>query len=160
VDFTKLQKLIISSKKFSNSSDGFTHRPWPRAPRFWSPEQLFPMTTQCQFNKFAQRHNFTIYLETGGNANVYSRFLSVHRYNNTTILYIWVWERCRPSVWKRYLIDVQFSTDKLATTQDRQTLQNSDEKQDCQYWILRLVVFTGFPANRLLVETLYVSEIS
>jgi len=43
---------------------------------------------------------------------------------------------------KRYLIDVQFSTDnKLATTQDRQTLQNSDEKQYCQYWILRLVVF-------------------
>ena len=34
------------------------------------------------------------------------------------------------------------STDrKLATTQDRQALQNSDEKQYCQYWILRLVVF-------------------
>jgi len=50
---------------------------------------------------------------------------------------------------KRYLIDVQFSTDKkLATTQDRQTLQNSDEKQDCQYWILRLIVCTRFPANR------------
>jgi len=30
---------------------------------------------------------------------------------------------------KRYLIDVHFSIDKkLATTQDRQTLQNSDEK--------------------------------
>jgi len=30
---------------------------------------------------------------------------------------------------KRYLIDVQFSTDKkLATTQDRQRLQNSDGK--------------------------------
>jgi len=43
---------------------------------------------------------------------------------------------------KRYLIDVQFSTDnKLATTQDHQTLQNSDEKQYFQYWILRLVVF-------------------
>jgi len=47
------------------------------------------------------------------------------------------------------LIDVQFSTDeKLASTQDRQTLQNSDEKQCCQYWILRLVVFTRFRANR------------
>jgi len=33
------------------------------------------------------------------------------------------------------LIDVQFSTDKkLATTQDRQTLQNFDEMQYCQYW--------------------------
>jgi len=44
---------------------------------------------------------------------------------------------------KRYLIDVQFSTDKkLATTQDRQTLQNADEKQYCQYWILPLVVLS------------------
>jgi len=35
---------------------------------------------------------------------------------------------------KRYLIDVQFSTDKkLVTTQDRQRLQKSDEKQYCQY---------------------------
>jgi len=34
------------------------------------------------------------------------------------------------------------------SSQDRQTLQNSDEKQDCQYWILRLVVFTRFRANR------------
>jgi len=50
---------------------------------------------------------------------------------------------------KWYLNNVQFSTDKkLATAHDRQTLQNSDEKQDCQYWILRLVVFTRFPANR------------
>jgi len=47
------------------------------------------------------------------------------------------------------LIDVQFSTDKkLATIQDRQTLQNSDENQYCQYWILRFFVFTRFGANR------------
>jgi len=25
-------------------SDGFTHRSWPRAPRFWGPAQLLPMT--------------------------------------------------------------------------------------------------------------------
>jgi len=25
--------------------DGFTHRPWPRAPRFWGSAQLLPMTT-------------------------------------------------------------------------------------------------------------------
>jgi len=49
---------------------------------------------------------------------------------------------------KRDLIDVQFSTEKkLATTQDRQTPQNSNEKKSCQYWMLRLVVFTRFPAN-------------
>jgi len=78
--------------------------------------------------------------------------------NNTMILCIWAWERCKPSLWKRlrkkneekrYLIGFQFSADKkVATTQDRQTLQNSDEKQYCQYWILHLVVFTRFRANR------------
>jgi len=51
---------------------------------------------------------------------------------------------------RRYLIDVQFFTDnKLATAQDHQTLQNSDEKQDCQYWILRLDVFARFPATEI-----------
>ena len=57
---------------------------------------------------------------------------------------------------KKNLIDVKFSTDKkLATTQDRQTLQNYDEKQYCQYWILRLVVFTRFRANRVCLLKLY-----
>jgi len=50
---------------------------------------------------------------------------------------------------KKKTVDVQFSTDKkLATTQVRQILQNSDEKQDCQYWILRLIVCTRFHASR------------
>jgi len=26
-------------------SDGFTHSPWPRAPRLWGPAQLLLMTT-------------------------------------------------------------------------------------------------------------------
>jgi len=57
---------------------------------------------------------------------------------------------------KRHLIDVQSSTDKkLAKTQDRQTLQNSDEKQHCQYWILSLVVFARFLANRDCLLKLY-----
>jgi len=56
------------------------------------------------------------------------------------------------------LIDVQFSTnEKLATTQDHQTLQNSDDKQYLQYWILRLVVFTRFPANRDCLLKFYIS---
>jgi len=55
------------------------NRPWPRAPRFWGPAQLFSMTTQYQLIicETAQRHNFTIYLEMSGNASVYSRLLSV-----------------------------------------------------------------------------------
>ena len=48
-------------------------------------------------------------------------------------------------------------TKKLATTQDRQILQSSDEKQDCQFCILRLVVFTRFPANRDCLLKLYIS---
>ena len=46
-------------------------------------------------------------------------------------------------------------TKNLATTQDRQILQNSDEKQDCQFWILRLVVFTRFPENRDCLLKIY-----
>jgi len=73
-----------------------------------------------------------------------------------TILCIWAWERFRPSVWKRLqknnekekngTLCVNFHWRK--SSQHRQILQNSDEKQDCQFWILRLVVFTRFPANR------------
>jgi len=45
---------------------------------------------------------------------------------------------------------------KLATTQDSQAMQNSDEKQYCQYWMLRLVVINRIARKqRLLVETLY-----
>jgi len=89
------------------SRDGFTHRsnrPWPKAPRFWGLRAtIFSMTTQCQlkFCKTAQRHNLTIYVETGGNANVWSTLNSCQYSNNMTILCIWAWERFRPSVWKR-----------------------------------------------------------
>jgi len=41
------------------------------------------------------------------------------------------------------------------SSQDRQTLQNSDENQYSQYWILRLVVFTRFPPNRDCLLKLY-----
>ena len=64
-------------------------------------------------------------------AEIQMSTLDPYQYSsNTTILCIWAWERCRPSLWKwlqknekqkRYLIDVKFSTDKkLATGQDRQ----------------------------------------
>jgi len=43
---------------------------------------------------------------------------------------------------KKTVLDVQLPlTKKLATTQDRQILQNSDEKQDCQIWILYVWLF-------------------
>jgi len=46
--------------------------------------------------------------------------------------------------------------EKLARTQDSQALQNSDEKQYCQYWMLRLVVINQIARKqRLLVKTLY-----
>jgi len=54
---------------------------------------------------------------------------------------------------KRCLIDVQFSTNKnLATTQDRQTLQNSDEKRYCHPTFG--VFYKISRKQRLLVETL------
>jgi len=57
---------------------------------------------------------------------------------------------------EKAVLDVQFPLrKKLATTQDRQLLQNSDKKQDCQFWILRLVVFTRFHANRDCLLKLY-----
>jgi len=74
-------ELAIKPQTFSDTSwllpvrsDGFTHRS-----NSSGPAQLFPMTTQYQLNfcETAQRHNFTSYLETSGNANVYARLLSI-----------------------------------------------------------------------------------
>jgi len=62
-------------------SDGFTHRPnrpWPlsydgpRATLSYDDSML-----KLKFCETAQRHNFTIFLETSGNANVSSRLVSV-----------------------------------------------------------------------------------
>jgi len=47
-------------------------------------------------------------------------------------------------------MDVQFSTDKKhPTTQGRQRLQSSDEKQYCQFWMLRLVVLLDFAQTEI-----------
>jgi len=49
---------------------------------------------------------------------------------------------------EQYLLDVQSSIDKkLATTQDRQTLQNSNEKQYCQWWMLLWLLPTRMSAQ-------------
>jgi len=34
---------FLIERAFHFSSNGFTYRPWPRAPRFWGPAQLLPM---------------------------------------------------------------------------------------------------------------------
>ena len=154
------------------SRDGFTHRPnrpWSMAPRFWGPAQFLPMTTQywLKICETAQRHNFTIYLEKSGNSNVYSGPLYEYS-SNMTILCIWAWERCRPSLWKwlqiknekekRYLIDVQFST--IGQDRQRNRARPPEEKQYFQYWILHLLVFTRFRANRDCLLKLHVNQIS
>jgi len=53
-------------------SDGFTHRPWPRALRFCGPAQLLPMMTHYYLKicETVMSHKFTIYFETTENANV------------------------------------------------------------------------------------------
>ena len=57
---------------------------------------------------------------------------------------------------EQYFLDVQSSRQKPETTQDSQALQNSDGKQYCQYWMLRLVAINYIARKqRLLVEALY-----
>jgi len=56
---------------------------------------------------------------------------------------------------KRYLIDVQFATDKkLEITQDRQTLQNSDENNIFSIGSYVWLFLQDFLQHRFLVETL------
>jgi len=66
--------------------DEFTHRPWPRAARFWGPAQLLPMTTRYLLKncKTAQSHNFMFYFETSENTKVYTR--DSYQYRNNTII--------------------------------------------------------------------------
>ena len=49
---------------------------------------------------------------------------------------------------------LMFNLPLTKSSQQRKTMQKSDEKQDCQYWMLRLVV--AAPKQRLLVEALCV----
>jgi len=49
---------------------------------------------------------------------------------------------------------VQFSLTK--SSQQRKTLQNSDDKQFCQYWILCWLFLTRFPANRDCLLKFYI----
>jgi len=75
---TQNDKAIVIDKKFTHAHatrDGFTHRrngPWPRAPRFWGlcATLFYDDSMLIKICKTAQRYNFTIYLETGGNPNV------------------------------------------------------------------------------------------
>jgi len=66
---------------------------------FKGPAQLFPMTTQYQ-----PKNNFKGITSqfTLKQTEMQMSTLDSYQYsNNTTILYIGAWERCRPSVWKR-----------------------------------------------------------
>jgi len=105
--------------------DGFTHRPWPRAP---CNSFLSRLNTNQKFAKLRRCVTLQFTLKR---AEMQMSTVDSYQYsnnNNTTLLCTWAWERCGPSVrkWlqkrmkkKRYLIDVQFSTDKkLLTTQD------------------------------------------
>jgi len=81
-----------------------------------------------------------------------------------TILCIWAWERFRPSVWKwlqkknekekkRYMM-FNFHWQK---PRNKARPLNTAKLwwKDCQFWILRLAVFTRFPANRDCLLKLY-----
>jgi len=86
--------------------------------------------------------------------------------SDTTIVCIWVWERCRPSLWKwlqkknekekRYLLMFNFPLTKSL----QQGKKTARKKQYFQYCILCLVVFTRFRANRDCLLKLCVNQIS
>ena len=96
-------------------------RPHPHAVRLW---------TLVQIDSYQYRNNTLIL------------FATQYKNDNTTFhRSSAVFGGLRIQKKELFLLEVQSSTDKkLATTQDRQTLQNSEEKQYCQDWMLRLVV--------------------
>jgi len=77
--------------------------------------------------------------------------------NNTTILCIWAWERFRPSVWKKLqkkkekkeTVLFMFNYPLTKSSQQRKTAKHckTPMKSNCQFWILRWVVFTRFPTE-------------
>ena len=84
--------------------------------------------------------------------------------NNTTMACIWAWERCRPSVWKRLQKKnetekngawLMFSFPLTKTSQQRKTARHCKTPMKSHIVILRLVVFTRFPANRDCLLKLY-----
>jgi len=80
-------------------SDGFTHRPnrqWPRAPRNSFLWRLI-INLKCAKLRRGITSQFTL-----ERAELQMSTLDPYQYsNNTTILCIWAWERCKPSLWKR-----------------------------------------------------------
>jgi len=128
---------------------------------------LGPRTTlsydDSMLTKTAQKHNFTIYLETSGNANVYSRLLSVQwqrqycssgggrdagrlyesGYRKKTVL-----NWCSIFHWQKH---------RNKTARHCKTPMKSNIFSNGSYvWLF----LPDFPQQRLLVETLYVSWIS
>ena len=89
------------------------------------------MTTQYQILKIcetAQRHNFTIYLEMSGNANVYSRLLSVQQQHDNIVhlgvrvmqaVFMKVVTKKNEKEKKRYLLVLNFPLTK--SSQQRKT---------------------------------------
>ena len=93
---------FLIERAFHFSSNGFTYRPWPRAPRFWGPAQLLPMTTHYSLKicETAQRHNFTTYFETSENVNVFLDSWQYKQHDNIVgyaiqeLEYCGVWRSC------------------------------------------------------------------
>jgi len=84
---------------------------------------------------------------------------------NTTILYIWAWERCKPSYESDYKKRMKKKNGawlmfNFPMTKSSQQGKTAREKQYFQYWILRLVVFTRFRSNRDCLLKLYINQIS
>ena len=84
---------------------------------------------------------------------------SYHHSNNTTMLIIWAWERCRTSVWKRLQKNkkekngtwLMFNLPLTKSSQQRKIARHCRtpmKSNVVSIVVLRLVDFTRFPANR------------
>jgi len=124
--------------------------------------QFLPMTTQHQLKIYetAQRHNFTIYLGSEIQMSTLDPYMSTvaawqcnasgREKDAACKQSLWKWLQKRNEKDKRYIIDVQFSTDKkLATGQDRHRkaiFSVLDPTFGCFYYISR--------KQRLIVGTI------
>ena len=107
--YTSISVLAPNSSPYTKSrfagvrttSDGFTHRPWPRVPRFWGPRVTLSYDDSLLTKNFAKlRRGITSQFTLKRAEKQMSTADSYEYSNNTTILCIWAWERCRPSLWK------------------------------------------------------------
>jgi len=121
------QRQINTRMPVVLNSDGFTHRssrPWPTAPR-----SSFPWRLNINY-KFAKLRRGITSQFTLKRVEMLMSTLNSYQYSkNTTILCIWAWDRCRPSVWiesgsKKGMEKKMFNSPLTKSSQQRKTTRH------------------------------------